>query len=82
MLWFAYRVYAVTGRNEFTGGLLALLIVVQFYRGFFRSSGSDRTHVSLSRLIARVRDIVQLPDINSDVLRFCVQIRWRFVESM
>jgi len=29
MSWFAYRVYAVTGRNKLIGGLLALFVFVQ-----------------------------------------------------
>ena len=87
MLWFAYRVYAMTGRNKLIGGALALTIIAQFCQGTFAivwvalQPGKSHSH-----LIVRVRThqflVAPLPEINLDPFKLCATKRWRLEELM
>ena len=82
MLWFVYRVYAVTGRNKLIGGAFALAIAAQFCHGTFSiiwfAFGPRK---SLNHLTVRVWTnqflVASLPEINLDPFKVCLYKRWR-----
>jgi len=87
MLWFAYRVYAVTGRSKRIGVLLGLAIAAQFCHGVFSvvwiGLGPCK---SLNRLTIRARThrfLVQpFPEINLDPFEVCVYKLWPLGELL
>lgn len=76
-MWFAHRVYAVTGRNKLIGVALALAAAAQSCHGAFSivwiGLGPRK---SLNHLAVRARThqfIVQpFPDINPDPFKTCI----------
>ena len=84
---FAYRVYAVSGRNKWIGGALALTTVVQLVHGIFSVVWYARgPRKSLNHFAVRVRthrSLVELfPEINLDPFELCAYKRWRLGELM
>ena len=87
MVWFAYRVYAVTGRNKLIGIVLALTIAAQFCQGTFAIIWiALHSRKAYNHLIVRVRThwflVEPLPEINLDPFKICLYERWRLGELM
>jgi len=87
MLWFAYRIWAMTGRNKLIGGILALTIAGEFCHGVLSVvwvalhgrkylnylTGRVRTHLFL---------VEPFPEIDLDPFKLCIYKAWKVGELM
>ena len=72
-MWFAHRVYAVTGRNKLIGVTLALAAAAQFCHGAFSIVWIGLAHVNLAVRVRIHRFLVQpFPEINLNPFKTCV----------
>ena len=72
-MWFAHRVYAVTGRNKLIGVTLALAAAAQFCHGASSIVWIGLAHVNLAVRVQIHRFLVQpFPEINLNPFKTCV----------
>ncbi|KAF9642340.1 hypothetical protein BDM02DRAFT_3124642 [Thelephora ganbajun] len=64
----ALRIYAITGRNKFLGGVFTFLIATQICSGIF------------SVVWIALHPLQPLPEIDLDVFKICIYKRWKLGE--
>ena len=81
------RIYGVTGRNKFLGGLLSILIFAHLSFGFYFmiriGTSPSKFHNHFTSVRGLIRPLAQqLTGINLDAFKICNYKRWRLGELL